>query len=327
MLISCPKCDTTFSLPDENFRPGRKARCSQCGSVFVMTPREEEAASPAPEAPAPEPVPTSPPPPPAPEPPVQEPAPAPQPSPAPTPSAAPAAPPDVEIPKVEKKKKKFGRKTLLIVLAACVCLIGAGVGGWMIFSAGTEPVAPDAPVAENEENAAKVARITLMDTRQFIVKNDKLGDMVVIKGRAVNNFDVPKRFIAVEARLLAKNGTEIARQARLCGPDPFLTQLQVLSPEALEEALSSRVEILLNNSNVQPGQDTPFWFVFAPPAPSEAAEGEGEAAKPKDPWQDLWEFEVHPVDAQDVPAAESVPGGGAPSGGGSSTGSPPAGNG
>ncbi len=324
MLISCPKCDTTFSLPDENFRPGRKARCSQCGSVFVMTPREE-AAPPAPEPPAPESAPAPPPPPPS-APPAPEPAPTPPPPPGPTPSAASASPLDVEIPKVEKKKKKFGRKTLLIVLAACVCLIGAGVGGWMVFSAGTEPDKPVTPVAENEEGAAKVARITLMDTRQFIVKNDKLGDMVVIKGRAVNNFDVPKRFIAVEARLLAKNGTEIARQTRLCGPDPFLTQLQVLSPEALEEALSSRVEILLNNSNVQPGQDTPFWFVFAPPAASEAS-GEGEAAKPADPWQELWEFEVHPVDAQDVPAAESVPGGGAPSGGGSSTGSPPAGNG
>ena len=316
MLISCPKCDTTFSLPDENFRPGRKARCSQCGSVFVMTPREEEGASAAPELPASEPAPTPPPPPPAPEPPAPTPAPA-------SPAAAPASPLDVEIPKAEKKKKKFGRKTLLIVLAACVCLIGAGVGGWMIFSAGTEPNKPTAPVAESEEAAAKVARITLMDTRQFIVKNDKLGDMVVIKGRAVNNFDVPKRFIAVEARLLAKNGTEIARQTRLCGPDPFLTQLQVLSPEALEEALSSRVEVLLNNSNVQPGQDTPFWFVFAPPAPSEAARAEGEAAKPQDPWQELWEFEVHPVDAQDVPAAEAVPDAGAPSGGNSSTGSPP----
>ncbi|MDR2800397.1 MAG: zinc-ribbon domain-containing protein, partial [Desulfovibrio sp.] len=44
MIIVCPRCETTFSLPDELYRPGRKSRCSQCGHVFVMPylPHPEE---------------------------------------------------------------------------------------------------------------------------------------------------------------------------------------------------------------------------------------------------------------------------------------------
>ncbi len=228
------------------------------------------------------------------------------------------AAPDEVLPSLEPaaavEKKRGRRSTLLIALAAVLCLAGLGAGAWMIFFSSSAPDQPvKAPPAVNAtaqaEAAARVAHINLVDTRQFIVKNDKLGDMVVIKGRAVNNFKEAKRFIMVEARLLTRNGTELARQTRLCGPDPFLTQLQVLTAEGLEEALSSRVEILLNNSNVQPGQDTPFWFVF-PPIKPEVPEGEKTAEGASDgsaeePWKELWEFEVHPVDAQDVPPGEA----------------------
>lgn len=43
MLIVCPQCETTFSLSDALFKPGKKARCSQCGKVFLMTAPEEHA--------------------------------------------------------------------------------------------------------------------------------------------------------------------------------------------------------------------------------------------------------------------------------------------
>jgi predicted Zn finger-like uncharacterized protein len=36
VLVACPACDTNFSLRDELFKPGRKARCSNCGHVFSL---------------------------------------------------------------------------------------------------------------------------------------------------------------------------------------------------------------------------------------------------------------------------------------------------
>ncbi len=274
MLISCPKCETTFSLPDGLFRPGRKARCSNCGYIFPMA----------------------------------------------LPEAQPAAAPAIEepLPDMKKSPKKRGIRAVLSLFAVLLCLAGVGAGGWMIYRSFSSPDKPVGNVgqtpagqgdtaASEADPAAGVRDIDLVDVRQFIVKNDKLGDLVVIKGNAVNNFKVPKAFIAVEARLFAKNGTVIARQTRLCGPDPFLTQLQVLTAQGLEEALGNRVEVLLNNSNVEPKQSTPFWFVFTPAAKPQPAEGEKEeAGKPWQPWKDLWEFEVRPIDAKDV-APESAP--------------------
>ncbi|MDR2669915.1 MAG: zinc-ribbon domain-containing protein, partial [Desulfovibrio sp.] len=35
-LVTCAKCDTTFSLPGEQFKPGKKLRCSNCGHVFSL---------------------------------------------------------------------------------------------------------------------------------------------------------------------------------------------------------------------------------------------------------------------------------------------------
>ena len=42
MIVSCSSCETKFEIPDGTYRPGRKARCSVCGNVFVL--EEQDAA-------------------------------------------------------------------------------------------------------------------------------------------------------------------------------------------------------------------------------------------------------------------------------------------
>jgi predicted Zn finger-like uncharacterized protein len=36
MIVACPQCETKFEIPDDKYRPGRKARCSNCGNVFPL---------------------------------------------------------------------------------------------------------------------------------------------------------------------------------------------------------------------------------------------------------------------------------------------------
>ncbi len=38
MIVACPKCSTKYNLPDEQFRPGAKARCTVCAEVFPLKP-------------------------------------------------------------------------------------------------------------------------------------------------------------------------------------------------------------------------------------------------------------------------------------------------
>ena len=41
MIATCPNCETRFEIPDDKYRPGRKARCSNCGFVFPLPERDE----------------------------------------------------------------------------------------------------------------------------------------------------------------------------------------------------------------------------------------------------------------------------------------------
>lgn len=40
MIVACPKCSTKYNLPDEQFRPGAKARCTVCAEVFPLVKPE-----------------------------------------------------------------------------------------------------------------------------------------------------------------------------------------------------------------------------------------------------------------------------------------------
>jgi predicted Zn finger-like uncharacterized protein len=42
MIISCPKCSTSYNFPDAEYREGRKVKCKMCKSVFALPPQEEE---------------------------------------------------------------------------------------------------------------------------------------------------------------------------------------------------------------------------------------------------------------------------------------------
>jgi hypothetical protein len=69
----------------------------------------------------------------------------------------------------------------------------------------------------------------------------------------------------------------------LSGNTVSLFQLQVMTKQELESALTSQVGVLTNNTNLAPGAETPFMIVFFDPP---------EAVK---------EFGVKVVDAKDPP--------------------------
>ena len=245
MLIVCPRCETTFSLPDALFKPGKKARCSNCGQVFPMS---------APDGP----------------PKTEPPAPDPAPKVAAVPKTAAA-----KVPFLVKYRK------LLAGSAALFLLLFLGYGAWLIVgsftggSNGTEtpPVAekqvgPDAQAQADAQADKRNDSVSLDEIRQFQVDNTQIGKLMVIQGMAVNTSDSNKDFIAVEARILDANGHTLGEPVQqLCGVPLTLFQLQSLSAEELKTMLSNRITILTYNTNIPPGGKVPFVVVFpSPPA-------------------------------------------------------------
>jgi predicted Zn finger-like uncharacterized protein len=165
-------------------------------------------------------------------------------------------------------------RTAVLLLVLSLLLIAAGT---YYFYPQIRPYLPewvtqrintttgDLGLLQKNEQGSGVENITLVDVRQYFVANDKIGQLFVIEGRAVNGYSGPKELIKIQASLYDGEGNVLESKQFLCGNTVSLFQLQVLSKEELESALNSKVGVLTNNTNLQPGAEVPFMTVFPNP--------------------------------------------------------------
>lgn len=111
----------------------------------------------------------------------------------------------------------------------------------------------------------EVKDIALQDVRQYFVNNEKVGELFVIEGSAVNNFPTVKERIKLQAELYDAQGQVVQSKQFLCGNTASLFQLQVLSREEINAVLQAKVGVLTNNTNLATGQAVPFMVVFYNP--------------------------------------------------------------
>jgi predicted Zn finger-like uncharacterized protein len=135
---------------------------------------------------------------------------------------------------------------------------------------------------QTEFTEEDVKDISLENIRQYFVNNDRTGQLFVIEGQAVNNFNKPKSMIKLRASLYDREGSVLAEKDFLCGNVASLFQLQVSSEEELDSILQSRLGILATNRHVEPGSHTPFMTVFYNP-PEEMQEFGLEVIEAHDP--------------------------------------------
>ena len=108
----------------------------------------------------------------------------------------------------------------------------------------------------------KVKNISLEDVRQYFVTNEKIGNIFVLEGKAVNRFNKPKELIKLRATLYDDKGNVFKTKEFYCGNTVSLFQLQVLTQKELEASLNTKLGILTNNTFIKPGGSTPFMVVF-----------------------------------------------------------------
>ena len=161
------------------------------------------------------------------------------------------------------KPAKSGKLGLILGLLAV--LLAAGLGAVYFLQPGLiglgpkEPAATTSAVPAPKEGAAQIA---LENVRQYFVPNEKEGQLFIIEGKAVNRFTEARELIRLKASLFDRQGGEVAAQEFMCGNVVSLYQLQVSSRADIEAALTAKVGILTNNTNVQPGASVPFMVVF-----------------------------------------------------------------
>ena len=240
MIISCPQCGTKYKLADHRLKPGgSKVRCSHCKFVFLYPPPTESdsqiAAEPGSDAK----------------------------------SSGPESP-RLPVPETAKKRKPIFLLLLLllVVLLAAVYLYYPQLKTVLPFL--SEPSSPTDLSRKTEDPLPDLSRITFTDVRQYMVNNDNIGQLLIIEGNTVNQSQTPVEMVKIQAEIFDATGRGLKNKTFYCGNTLSLFQLQVLDRQEMETALQSRVGVLTNNSNLQPGQEVSFMTVFYNPPPEMA---------------------------------------------------------
>ena len=232
MIVTCPNCSTKFNLPDANATPGAKLRCSVCKHVFPLPETAEKQELSL------------------------------------TPKESGIDIDNLPVPEAKKRKNSSGS---LIVLLLLLCAVAGGTWYAWTHTALLDGIKSIIVPEKPQEKVDLVSLIALRGMRQYNVSNEKLGNLSVIEGKAVNGFAEPRELIRIEAALYDAEGKTLVSKQQLAGGRVSLFQLQMLGEQELEQALTSKIDIMSNNTNVAPGCEVPFMVVFYNP-PDNAAE-------------------------------------------------------
>ena len=259
MTVQCPNCNTKYRFDESGLQKALKVRCTRCKHVFKLSLLNEDEDT-YPEQPPPS------------EASSQE---------ATDPSFEQQTQEDMRVEITPTKKtgsvdtsrlKKAGAVLGLLVIIAGSLFVALPKIAEHVYIPFISSEQDTEEVAQKEVfTEADVRDISLENVRQYFVSNEDIGQLFVVEGRAVNEFDSPRAQIKLRAALYDDQGQVVQEKEFLAGNAASLFQLQVSSREELDSTLTSQLGILTNNKHIDPGSSTPFMTVFYNP-PEEVQE-------------------------------------------------------
>lgn len=106
-------------------------------------------------------------------------------------------------------------------------------------------------------------KIAVRNTSAQFMKNREAGEIFVINGEAVNNFDNPRASIQVKATVYGAKGEVLLQKTVYCGNALSKDQLTTMPLAELEKRVANPFGDSLANLAVQPGKGIPFVAVLA----------------------------------------------------------------
>lgn len=269
MIVECPNCHTRFNLPEDKANSQAKLKCSKCGNIFALeegvSSEEDETGPDGDQL-------------------VQE-------FEAGEKNAGEESAPDDFNLDARTEAKKPGKKLVWTMFIILLLIAGffAAYFYWPGFSGYVTGLAPEkgeSSITSSKKAAeSSIENIHLENVRQYFVRNEKIGQVFVIEGKAVNRFEKPRELIKLKAVLYDGQENVVQSKEFFCGNNVSLFQLQVSSREELESSLTARVGVITNNTYVKPGKAVPFMVAFYSP-PDKVKEFGLEVIQAKEPSED-----------------------------------------
>lgn len=164
-------------------------------------------------------------------------------------------------------RKKSGSHFPLIVIVGAILLIVALAGSGVYFFGGPKAfskVGLGFLVEWYGNKGAEEGSIALKGVTASYAVNSTAGELFVVRGEAVNNFNKPRASIQVKVTILGTGGAALVAKSAYCGNSLSNEQLATLPLAKIEEIMNNQFGDSLANLGLKPGGTIPFVVVVSP---------------------------------------------------------------
>lgn len=174
------------------------------------------------------------------------------------------APAEPEFPPQQEEKKKGNPISSIIRILLLLIVAIVVIGGVFVYMNGTDQLNQTIQqiFGQQIDRPVQTGQITLTNLEGKFIKNEKVGEMFLIRGEAVNNFSEPRAAIQVKGVIFDQNGKPLLQKTVFCGNPIDDDKLQALSFEELEKIMGNQFGDGLRNMKIDSKKSIPFDIVF-----------------------------------------------------------------
>jgi hypothetical protein len=147
---------------------------------------------------------------------------------------------------------------LLLILGVLI------IGGVLIYMNGPDQLNQTIQhlLGQQIDRPAQTGQITLVGLEGKFIQNEQSGELFLIRGKAINNFDEARSAIQIKGVILDQNGKPLLQKTVFCGNPINDQKLQTLSFLELEKIMGNQFGKGLSNMKIDSKQSIPFDIVF-----------------------------------------------------------------
>ncbi len=164
-------------------------------------------------------------------------------------------------PAPEKKGSSFAGILKFLLLLILGVLI---IGGILIYMNGPDQLNQTIQhlLGQQIDRPVQTGRITLVGLEGKFIQNEQAGELFLIRGEAINNFDEPRSAIQIKGIILDQNSKPLLQKTVFCGNPISDQELQTLAFSELEKIMGNQFGKELSNMKIDSKQSIPFDIVF-----------------------------------------------------------------
>ncbi|MFO7812381.1 MAG: DUF3426 domain-containing protein [Pelovirga sp.] len=147
---------------------------------------------------------------------------------------------------------------LLIILAALI------IGGVYIYLDGPDEINEKLKqyFGQTSEESTGIDQISLGALEGRFLRNEHAGEIFLIRGEVINNFNQPRSAVQVKGVLYDQHGKPLMQKTVFCGNPISDEQLRTLPFDELEQQMGNQFGKDLSNMKVDPRKSIAFDIVF-----------------------------------------------------------------